>query len=205
MLQHDTSAALLLSMFSPVLVLKPSQQPSSQFTASSCCGPAVLCVLKRICSPNATNLLIERFASDALVSRHTVAANMERRQCPCCMSYKPFQDRAVQTNRRTDLSFSVVLDCTDLFLDGLVCSLNAAVDVTVSGWAFFVHDFGWNVRARFVFGVDDARFMVALQYHFLMTCGQHVVRECSFCVTMTRAFARYDVSKERFHQSVITS
>ena len=121
------------------------------------------------------------------------------------MSYKPFQDRAVKTNRRTDLSFSVVLDRTDLSLDGLVCSLNAAVGITVSDWAFFVHDFCWNVRGSFVFDVDDARFMVALQYHFLMTCGQHVVRECSFCVTMTRAFARSDVSKERFHQSVITS
>ena len=28
---------------SPVLVLKPSQQPSIQFTASFCCGPVVLC------------------------------------------------------------------------------------------------------------------------------------------------------------------
>ena len=53
--------------------------------------------------------------------------------------------------------------------------------------------------------VDDARFLVALQYHFLMTCGQHVVRMCSFCVTMIRAFARYCVSKECLRQSVITS
>ena len=44
--------------------------------------------------------------------------------------------------------------------------------------------------------VDDARFLVALQYHFLMTCGQHVVRGCSFRVTMTRPFARHNVSKE---------
>ena len=56
-----------------------------------------------------------------------------------------------------------------------------------------------------MFDVDDARFLVALQGHFLMTCGQHVVRKCQFCVTMTRAFARYNVSKECLRQSVITS
>ena len=44
------------------------------------------------------------------------------------------------------------------------------VGVTVSNWALFVHDFGWDVRACFAFDVDDARFLVALQYHFLMTC-----------------------------------
>ena len=39
--------------------------------------------------------------------------------------------------------------------------------------------------------VDDVRFLFALQFHFLMTCGQHIVRESShFCVTMTRAFAQ---------------
>ena len=75
----------------------------------------------------------------------------------------------------------------------------------VSNWAFFEHDFGWDVRAGFVFDVDDARFLVALQYHYLMTCGQNVVRECSFCVTTTRAFARYNVCKACFRQSVITS
>ena len=52
MLRHDTTA-LLLTMCSPVLVLKTSQQPSSQLTASFYCGPEVLCGLKRICSPNA--------------------------------------------------------------------------------------------------------------------------------------------------------
>ena len=36
--------------------------------------------------------LIEWFASDALVCRHTVTANVERRQSPCCVTYKPFQD-----------------------------------------------------------------------------------------------------------------
>ena len=70
-------------------------------------------------------------------------------------------------------------------LDGLVCSLNAAAGVAVSDCASFVHDFGWNVRAGFVFDVDDTRFLVALQYHFLMTFGQHGVR--------------------RFRQPVITS
>ena len=52
----------------------------------------------------------------------------------------------------------------------------------------------------FVFDVDDARFLVALQYDFLMTCRPHVERECSFCVTMTR-----NVGKEYFRQSVTTS
>ena len=41
---------------------------------------------------------------------------------------------------------------------------------------FVVRDFGWDVRAGFVFDVDDARFLLALQYHFLMSGGQHVVR-----------------------------
>ena len=27
----------------------------------------------------------------------------------------------------------------------------------------------------FVFDVDDARFLVALQYHFLMACGQYTL------------------------------
>ena len=71
-----------------------------------------------------------------------------------------------QTNRRTNLSFGVVLDCTNLSLDGLVRSLNATVGVAVSGWTFFVHGFGRDVGAGFVFDVDDARFLVALQYHF---------------------------------------
>ena len=75
----------------------------------------------------------------------------------------------------------------------------------VSDWIFFVQAFGWDVRTSFVSHVDDARFLIALQYHFLMTCGQPVVRKCSFCLTMTRAFAKYNVSKECLRQSVITS
>ena len=50
--------------------------------------------------------------------------------------------------------------------------------------------FCWDVRAGFEFDVDDARFLIALQYHCLTTCGQYVVGECSFCVTMTRAFCK---------------
>ena len=42
------------------------------------------------------------------------------------------------------------------------------------------------MRVNFVFDVGDVRFLIALQYHFLMTCGQHVVRKCSLCITMTR-------------------
>ena len=73
------------------------------------------------------------------------------------------------------LSIRAVLDRTDLSLDGLDGSLNAAVGVAVSDWAFFVHDFSWDMRSSFVFDVDDARFLVAVQNHFLMTCGQHVL------------------------------
>ena len=47
MLRHNNSSAWLLTKCSPVLV------PSSQFTASFCCGPVVLCGLNTICSPNA--------------------------------------------------------------------------------------------------------------------------------------------------------
>ena len=86
-----------------------------------------------------------------------------------------------------------MLHSSDLPLDGLAGSLDAAVGIAVSNCALSVHDFGWDVRATFVFDVDDARFLVALQCHFLVTCVQHVVGECSFCVTMTRAFARYHV------------
>ena len=57
----------------------------------------------------------------------------------------------------------------------------------------------------FVFDVDDARFLVALQYHFLMTRGQHIVGECSFSIAMTRPFDKYHVSKECAHQSSTAS
>ena len=71
----------------------------------------------------------------------------------------------------------------------MVRSLNATVGVAVSDWTFFLHDFGWDVPAGFVFDVDDDRFLIALKYHFLMICGQHFVLKRSFCVTMSRAFA----------------
>ena len=51
-------------------------------------------------------------------------------------------------------------------MDGLAGSLDAAVGVAVSNCALSEHDFSWDVRATFVFDVDDARFLVALQYHF---------------------------------------
>ena len=38
------------------------------------------------------DLLIEWFAADALMSCHTVTAGVECRQCPCCMTYKKFQN-----------------------------------------------------------------------------------------------------------------
>ena len=107
-------------------------------------------------------LLVEWFPSNALVCCLPVTANVECRQSPCCMTYKPLQDSAVETNRRTDLSFGVILDRTNLSLHGSDGSLNAAVGVAVSDWAFFVHDFCWDVRSSFVFDVNDARFLIAL-------------------------------------------
>ena len=49
-----------------------------------------------------------------------------------------------------------------VLLDRLDDSFNATVCVAVSDWTFFAHDFGWDVRARFVSAVDDARFLFAL-------------------------------------------
>ena len=46
MLHFLVTAALSLTMCSPVRVWNPSQQPSNQFTTSFCCGPEVLCGLK---------------------------------------------------------------------------------------------------------------------------------------------------------------
>ena len=142
------------------------------------------------------DLLIECFAS----------ANVDGRQCPCCMTYQPFQNQGCPRPIVAPICRSVQ------YLIARIChwmvwftSLNATVGVAVSDWTFFVHDFGWDVRANFVFDVDDAGFLLALQHHFPMTCGQNVVCKCSFCVTMTRAFARYNVSKECLRQSVITS
>ena len=57
------------------------------------------------------------------------------------------------------------LDCPNLPLDGLNCWLNAAVGVAVSHWTLFVHDFGWDVGASFVFDVNDTRLSVALWCH----------------------------------------
>ena len=52
--------------------------------------------------------------------------------------------------------------CPELSLNVLNFSLNAAVVVAFSVWTLFVHDFGWDVCARFVFNVNDARLLVAL-------------------------------------------
>ena len=76
------------------------------------------------------------------------------------MSHKPFLNGAVEADRRTNLSFCEVLDCANLPLDGLNCWLNAAV--AVSDWTLFVHDFGWDLGASFVFDVNDTRLSVAL-------------------------------------------
>ena len=65
-----------------VRVLNPSQQPSNHFTASFCCGPEVLCGLIEYLLAERGDLLVERFASDALERCHTVTTDMECRQCP---------------------------------------------------------------------------------------------------------------------------
>ena len=118
-------------------------------------------------------------------------------------SHKHFLTELSRPICRTDLSFGVVLDCTDLSFDASFCSRNASVGVAFCNWTLFVHDFGWDVRAGVVFDVDDARFWVTLQYHFFMTCGQHVLRECFFCVTMTLAFAKYVPSIRREQAGVV--
>ena len=65
-------------------------------------------------------------------------------------------------HRRTGLSFCEVLDCANLSLDGLVCSLDASVEVAVSDKTFFADNFGWDVRAGNVLDVNDAWFSFAL-------------------------------------------
>ena len=168
MLRHDTAAALLLTTCSPVLVLSRANNRPAK-SQRVCAAVPWFEWLELDLFTECCNLLIERFPSDTLVSCHTVTAIMERRQCPCRTSYKPFQ---------TELSRRSV---------ALICRSAHASD-TVSNWAFFAHDFGWDVRAGFVFDVDDARFLAALQHHFLMACGQHVVRKCSFCVDHDSCF-----------------
>ena len=46
-----------------------------------------------------------------------------------------------------------------------------------TGLSSYTISVGMRVLALF-FDVDDAWFLVALKKHFLMTCGQHVVRKC---------------------------
>ena len=87
--RHVTTATASLTMCSPVLVLKPSQQPYIQFTASFLLWSSSLVWLEQDLLTERCDLLTEWFASDTLMSRLTVAANVERRHCPCCMTYKP--------------------------------------------------------------------------------------------------------------------
>ena len=87
----------------------------------------------------------------------------------------------------------------------MVDSLDDYVGVAVSDGTFFLDGFGWDVRASFVFDVDDDWFLVALSYLILMTSGEHFERECSISVTVTRAFTKYHDDKECFRMSVIAS
>ena len=49
-----------------------------------------------------------------------------------------------------------------------------------SGWTSFIDDFRWDVRACFVFDVDDAGLVVTQKDRSLMTSGQLDDYECSF-------------------------
>ena len=106
------------------------------------------------------DLLLERLASDALVESF--------RHCRRGMSSKSTLRDGQATSMlscQDQSSFGVVLDRTDLSLDGLNGSLNAAIGVAVSDWTF-LHDLCWNMGTSFVFDVNDARFLIALQALF---------------------------------------
>ena len=69
-MRHDTTAALLLTMYSPSFRIETDRAAvSRQFTTSYCCGPVVVCDLNKICSPNATICSMNGL-SHTLVSRH---------------------------------------------------------------------------------------------------------------------------------------
>ena len=91
----------------------------------------------------------------------------------------------VQAISSTDLSFGAVLDCTDLSLDGLVSLSQCCRWRCCLRLGFSSHTISVGMCVPTVFDVFDAKFLVALHCHHLMICGQHVVRECSFCVTMS--------------------
>ena len=91
----------------------------------------------------------------------------------------------VQAISSTDLSFGAVLDCTDLSLDGLVSLSQCCRWRCCPRLGFSSYTISVGMCVPTVFDVNDAKFLVALHCHFLMTCGQHVVRECSFCVAMS--------------------
>ena len=113
-LRHITTAAVLFTMCSPVRVLKPSQQPSNRFTTRFCSGPAVLCGLELDLLSERCNLLIEHLASDALMSCHAVTADMKASLSSHLSVVREF------------------FDCANLSLDGLDCSLDAAVGAALS-------------------------------------------------------------------------
>ena len=168
---------------SPVHLFNPSLQPSNHFKATICCGPEVLCGVEDHLSAKRSDM-IEWFASDT----HPITPDVEGRQCPRC----------VPRHFKIELSWLVVAP---------ICRSVKSLITRISPWivwlarstlpvGFLRRRFGWDVSASFVFGVDDAWFLVALLYHFRMTRGQHVGCECSFCVSVTRAFTRYHVGKE---------
>ena len=114
MLRHVTTAALSLTMCSPVPVLKPSQQPFIQFTASFLLRSSSLARFEQNLLTERWDPLIAWFASDELMERFTVAANVECRQCPCCMKYKPCKNLD-RTNRFGSLDQCHCLRCCLFF------------------------------------------------------------------------------------------
>ena len=101
--RHSCFVALVCSL---VRLLNLSQQPPNHFTASFCCGPEVLCGLRRTCSPNAwICCLLFDWSADALVRCHSVIELSRPIVAAICRSVEVF-------------------DCTNHSLDCSVGSLD---------------------------------------------------------------------------------
>ena len=83
-----------------------------------------------------------------------------------------------------------------VLLDRLDDSFDATVCVAVSDWTFFVHDFGWDVRASVL-----VRSVISLSDDLDNTLWASALS----ALTETRAFAKCHVCKQCCRQSVITN
>ena len=77
MLRHDTTATLLLMMFHTVLVFETESVTVQPFHGEFLLCSRRLVWLELDLLTECCNLLIDWFAADTLVSRHTVTANMD--------------------------------------------------------------------------------------------------------------------------------